>query len=119
MIWMIGIGASAGACVRYFLTNLIKRKTRINFPLATLFLNLSGAFVLGTLVGMKINNNIYSIIGTGFLGGYTTFSTFNTELFAMIHDKNLSGSLLYGIISYLIGITFAFIGFALGTYFTS
>ena len=77
MIWMLGLGASAGACVRYFLTNLIKKHVKGSFPLATFFLNVSGALVLGFVVGIRLKTLSYAILGTGFLGGYTTFSTFN------------------------------------------
>lgn len=114
MIWMLGLGASAGACVRYFLTNLIKKHVKGSFPLATFFLNVSGALVLGLVVGIKLKTLSYAILGTGFLGGYTTFSTFNTELFALLDDHNYRMALLYGILSYVIGISFAFLGFMLG-----
>lgn len=114
MIWMLGLGASAGACVRYFLTNLVKKHVKGPFPFATFFLNISGAFVLGLIVGIKLKTLQYAILGTGFLGGYTTFSTFNTELFALLDDHNYGMALLYGILSYVIGIIFAFLGFMLG-----
>ena len=114
MIWMLGLGASVGACVRYFLTNLIKKHVKGSFPLATFFLNVSGALVLGFVVGIKLKTLSYAILGTGFLGGYTTFSTFNTELFALLDDHNYRMALLYGILSYVIGISFAFLGFMLG-----
>lgn len=114
MVVMLGIGASLGAVVRYFLTNLIKQHQRINFPFATLFLNISGAFLLGMLIGIKTTPTLYAVIGTGFLGGYTTFSTFNTELFALIHDKEYPGAILYAMISYVIGICCAFLGALVG-----
>lgn len=114
MIWMLGLGASIGACVRYFLTNLIKKYVKGLFPLATFFLNISGALVLGFFVGIKLKTLSYAILGTGFLGGYTTFSTFNTELFALLDDRNYKMALLYGILSYVVGISFAFLGLMLG-----
>lgn len=114
MIGMLGLGASAGACVRYFLTNLIKKYVKGAFPLATFFLNISGALALGFVVGIKLEMLSYAVIGTGFLGGYTTFSTFNTELFALLDDHNYRMALLYGILSYAIGIGFAFLGFCWG-----
>lgn len=114
MIWMLGLAASIGACVRYFLTNLIKKYVKGLFPLATFFLNISGALVLGFVVGIKLKTLSYAILGTGFLGGYTTFSTFNTELFALLDDRNYKMALLYGILSYAVGISFAFLGLMLG-----
>ena len=69
MIWMLGLGASAGACVRYFLTNIVKAHLKEDFPLATFILNVTGALMLGFIVGIKLNSLLYAIIGTGFLGG--------------------------------------------------
>ena len=114
MIWMLGLGASAGACVRYFFTNLIKKHSKSNFPFATLFLNVSGALLLGFVVGIKLNTLAYAVIGTGFLGGYTTFSTFNTELFTLLDNHNYSAAMIYGGLSCLVGIICAFIGLMIG-----
>lgn len=117
MLGLLGLGASLGACVRYFLTNVIKKYQRINFPLATLILNVTGAFLLGVLVGAKtlVGSELYNIIGTGFLGGYTTFSTFNTELFTLLHNRQFTAAFLYGGLSYIIGIGCAFLGFFCGS----
>lgn len=114
MLWMIGLGAAGGACVRYFLTNLVKRRIKIKFPWATLFLNLTGALALGIITGIGLSGWKSLLIGTGFLGGYTTFSTLNTEFFVLLNDKNYSGAFLYGGLSYILGIVLAFLGFTLG-----
>lgn len=114
MIWMLGLGASTGACVRYLLTNIIKGHIKEKFPLATFILNVTGALMLGLIVGIKLNSLLYGIIGTGFLGGYTTFSTFNNELFSLLHNRNYSMAIIYMLTSYVIGILFAFLGYNIG-----
>lgn len=114
MIWMLGLGASAGACVRYFLTNIVKAHLKEDFPLATFILNVTGALMLGFIVGIKLNSLLYAIIGTGFFGGYTTFSTFNNELFSLVRDQNYRMAVIYALTSYIIGIGFAFLGFEIG-----
>ena len=111
---MLGLGASVGACVRYLLTNIIKIHFKGDFPLATFILNVTGALMLGLVVGIKLNNLLYAVIATGFLGGYTTFSTFNTELFSLLDDHNYRIAIIYIITSYVIGIGFAFLGFGIG-----
>ena len=114
MIWLLGLGASAGACVRYYLTNLIKFHLRSPFPYATLILNLSGTLILAFFVGMHLNHVLYTVLGIGFLGGYTTFSTFNTELFTLIHSCNYKKALLYGFSGYIIGPIIAALGLFIG-----
>ena len=93
MIWMLGLGASAGACVRYLLTNIVKAHVKGDFPLATFILNVTGALMLG---------------------GYTTFSTFNNELFSLVKSHNYRMVVIYALTSYIIGIGFAFLGFGIG-----
>ena len=114
MVGVLGMGASLGACVRYFLTNFGKKHFGIHFPFATLFLNVTGALLLGILTGLKLNSAITTVLGTGFLGGYTTFSTFNTELFTLLDDKDYRGARIYFVISYVVGISCAFLGLMIG-----
>lgn len=56
-------------------------------PFSTLFIHLSGAFILGLLFALKLPVFVYALVGTGVLGGYTTFSTLNSELLALWHDR--------------------------------
>lgn len=85
-ILLAGLGASIGAMIRYAITNYGKKhwerigKQFSNLPTPTLFINLTGALILGFIFGLGSNVFFYSLIGTGVLGGYTTFSTMNTEL---------------------------------------
>lgn len=78
-----GIGAAIGALVRYNLTAFIKGKLGTNFPIATLIINLTGAFLLGIVK----DTEFALLVGTGILGGYTTFSTYNVELLTLIRNK--------------------------------
>ena len=89
-------GAALGAVLRYLLTTLIKRRYA-GWPLATLVVNLSGAFLLGLLTHHLVSGPVLTFLGTGVLGGYTTFSTFNVELLALIDDhrwRALAGDLV-------------------------
>ena len=120
---LAGIGASIGAMIRYAITNYGKRhwewfgKKFSNLPIPTLLINLTGAFILGFVFGIKANVLVYAIVGTGVLGGYTTFSTMNTELVELYKSKNYRGLTFYALASYLGGLILVFTGYYLGTLF--
>ncbi len=109
-----GVGAIFGAIVRYAITNYGKAHWSRNFPYATLLINLTGAFILGFLFTLKLPIFPYAFLATGILGGYTTFSTLNTELLSKIDDKKYSIFWLYLLTSYLGGIILVYLGFLLG-----
>lgn len=120
---LASIGASIGAMLRYAITNYGKRhwewigKIFLNLPIPTLFINLTGAFILGLIFAMKISVFWYALFGTGVLGGYTTFSTLNTELIGLYHSQNYRGFILYALASYIGGLLCVFLGYALGNLF--
>ena len=120
---LAGIGASIGAMLRYAITNYGKKHWEwicnkfSNLPTPTLFINLTGAFILGFIFGIKTNVFIYAIVGTGVLGGYTTFSTMNTELVELYKSKNYRGFIFYALSSYLGGLILVFVGYYLAILF--
>lgn len=107
---LVGLGASCGALFRYLFTYLWKQ-LRIDWPLATLLINLTGAFCLGFLIH-QFPSGQFTILfwETGVLGGYTTFSTLNTELISMYNDRLWGNLMLYASLSYLGGLLLAWIG---------
>ncbi|KRN89807.1 fluoride efflux transporter CrcB [Ligilactobacillus ceti] len=112
---LVGIGAGIGASLRYLITNFYKRKVGGVFPGATLFLNLSGAFMLGYLTSLALADpRLPLLLGTGLLGGYTTFSTYNTELLVLVRDRRWKLFLIYFITTYGGGLALAYIGLMLG-----
>ncbi len=93
---LAGLGASLGAMLRYFFTNYGKKHWEkignkySNLPFPTLFINLTGAFILGFIFSIGVPPFFYALVGTGVLGGYTTFSTLNTELVSLFHDRSVA-----------------------------
>ena len=74
-------------------------------------INLTGAFCLGILTQhFAANQSAILFWETGFLGGYTTFSTLNTELVAMYNDHQWFNLIIYGTLSYLGGLGLAWLG---------
>lgn len=112
-----GLGAVLGALVRYAITNYGKKNWPKSFPYATLLINLSGAFLLGFIFALKLPVFIYAFVGTGILGGYTTFSTLNVELLGKLKDKSYKVFWTYLLASYLGGLLLVFAGYAVGKIF--
>lgn len=116
-MWLwVGLGAALGATMRYALTNYGKKHWMRNkkFPIPTLVINLSGAFLLGLLFALNVNPAIYAFVGTGVMGGYTTFSTMNTELLSLKNNGEKRTFWIYLITSYIGGLALVFVGYVVG-----
>ncbi len=103
----VAIGGAFGAVFRYLL-NLIFAEYFAPFPFATFFINVTGSFVIGfmlTLFGEKfaVSEYLQLALIVGFLGAYTTFSTFEFETFSLIREKNFVNAFLYLFSSVLLG----------------
>lgn len=116
-IFYVAIGGFFGAITRFSLSNWIKSKTTSAFPFATLTVNLVGSFLLGLIIGSNLGNSLVLLLGTGFMGAFTTFSTFKLENVILYSQKDWKTLILYLLISYVFGILFAFAGIKLGTNF--
>lgn len=111
-LWLVGIGGFIGAITRYCV-NLYFAKSRL-FPLGTFLVNITGSFFMGVLAGNKwIPLSASLLLGTGFLGAYTTFSTFNFELIMLKTNNRHFMFALYLTSSYILGFLFAAFGYLL------
>ncbi|WP_338753815.1 CrcB family protein [Bacillus sp. FJAT-52991] len=83
---IVAAGGAIGAVFRYLISLLVSN-TNSPFPFGALIVNLVGSFLLGW-VASSLSVNYQLFIGTGVLGGFTTFSTFSVEA-ASLYEKNL------------------------------
>ena len=113
-LFMVGIGGFFGAIARYFISKHLNNKSTFRVPAGTLTVNLIGACLLGFLTGIKVNPMILLILGTGFMGAFTTFSTLKLEMTQMYKHKQYKRFLLYTGCTYGFGILLAYIGFLFG-----
>ncbi|MCS4485285.1 fluoride efflux transporter CrcB [Staphylococcus americanisciuri] len=112
----IFLGGSMGAGLRYILSLLLNVYP---FPLGTFTANLFGAFLMGfcATTSLRIvtrSPHIKKAITTGFIGAFTTFSTFQFELVSMAQQCHWALLLLYMMLSYVGGLVFCYIGYRLG-----
>ncbi|HAR64383.1 MAG: fluoride efflux transporter CrcB [Candidatus Margulisiibacteriota bacterium] len=107
---LVGIGGILGSFTRYVLGRFVSEKASSTIPMGTVLVNISGAFFLGVFSASGVSQHWYHLIADGFLGAYTTFSTFMYEGFNLFQDREMLNAFIYIIFSLLFGI----IGFALG-----
>jgi len=110
---LILIGGFFGAILRYIIGLSIHPLSN-GFPIQTFLINIIGCFFLGfflPIAKLKLKPEYTLLIGTGFTGAFTTFSTFSIENVALMDEKKLLVSLVYIISSLVIGISLAYLGF--------
>jgi fluoride exporter len=113
-ILLVGVGGFFGAITRFAVSQFINKKFSFRIPLATLLINLSGSFLLGVIIGMGIGGYAFLLLGTGFMGAFTTFSTFKLEGIQLHIGKRKKDFFIYNLLSYCGGILLAFIGIEVG-----
>lgn len=119
MITLLGVAAASaiGAPARYLLDRTVARRTRSAFPWGTFVINVSGSFVLGLLVGLGLHHGLsktaVTILGTGFCGAYTTFSTFSVETIRLVEEGALAEAALNVVGSIAVGLLAAAAGLGL------
>lgn len=110
----LAFGGFFGAISRYALSQFISQKFPSVIPYGTLAVNLLGSFLLGLVVGMQVSPLIYQSIGIGFMGSFTTFSSFSLENVQMMYRQRWRSMLFYTIFSIVSGIFLAIMGYAVG-----
>lgn len=118
LMLFVGLAGSSGALSRYLLGRYIAERVISQIPLGTLIINVTGAFVIGLLFTLTTRNfmsvPLQTILATGFLGGYTTFSTMSWEGVQLVRGGSTPLSILYLGGSVLAGLLAAVLGMALG-----
>ncbi len=120
MALLVGLGGSIGALGRYYVAVGAQRWLGTAWPYGTLFANLLGCFILGSLTGMTLREGAVSLemralIMTGMLGAFTTFSTFSVESLKLLRESPAPvWGVLYILGSVLGGLLLAYLGYRLG-----
>lgn len=116
---MVMLGGATGSLSRYLVGTAIMNRMGGRFPLGTVFINVTGSFLIGfimTLLTERLNPhpNWRFLLVVGFLGGYTTFSSFEWETLGLVRDGgrwlgliNAAGSVVLGYIAVWLGAAVA------------
>ena len=117
---LVFVGAGAGGALRYLVNIFVAQLLGVSFPYGTMLINVSGSLVMGLLVGALAlradadwSQEMRLLIGTGVLGGYTTFSTFSLESVQLIERNQFGAAMLYIGGSVALGVAGLWAGLAL------
>ena len=114
----IFLGGGCGALSRYLIIDQINKIGTNSFPYGTMLVNVLGAFLIGVIYYLLmskiiINEQLKVFITIGFLGGFTTFSSFNLDFFKLIESGNVFPALMYALATFLTTIIAFYIGYSL------
>lgn len=118
---VVGSGGFLGALARYGLSGMVHRHLPYTtFPFGTLMVNLSGCLIIGVIAGLAESRQLFgpefrAFALIGVLGGFTTFSTFGYETFAMLRDGEYFRSVANVGMNVILGLALVGLGYALTT----
>jgi fluoride exporter len=108
------VGGAVGASARYLVTRAVQTRTRSELPWGTVVVNVTGAFLLGVVTGAGIHHGLTetsrTVLGVGFCGAYTTFSTLAVETVRLVEDGAVSAAVRNLVISVAVGLIAAAAG---------
>ena len=115
------LGGGLGAVCRYLATSLFAVRFGAAFPYGTLFVNVSGSFLMGLLIGVLsllprdvlLPENLRFLLAVGFLGGFTTFSSFSMETLTLLQGANALSALCNVLANVAFGVAAAWAGLLL------
>ena len=117
----VGTGGFLGALARYGVSGVVHRIfAQTTFPVGTLTVNLAGCLLIGLLAGLAESRQVFGpevrlFVMIGVLGGFTTFSTFGYETFALLRDGEYLRSIANVGLSVVLGLLLVWLGYALTT----
>lgn len=112
---LLFVGGGAGTLARYGVSVWFHSlRWSAGFPWHTFAINVAGSFLLGILaMACKDRPNLLLLLGTGFCGGFTTFSTFSVEGIKLMEDERLGAAIFYLLGSVVAGVAGAWLGMQL------
>ncbi|MHA7986169.1 fluoride efflux transporter CrcB [Rathayibacter sp. CAU 1779] len=113
------LAGGVGAALRFVVDGLVRSRARSPFPWGTAVINVSGSFILGLLTGLAVSALLTPqwvlVLGTGMMGGYTTFSTASIETVRLIQEREWVMAFSNGILVLVATVAVGFGGLWLGS----
>lgn len=115
----LALGGALGALSRYAVSIWFAKSFGTSFPWGTLTVNATGCFLLGFFYALSITAELAPpvrlVVATGFLGAYTTFSTFSLETLVLLQQGDANKALAYAAGSVVLGLAAAWLGYSLAS----
>ncbi|MGF4042952.1 fluoride efflux transporter CrcB [Paenarthrobacter nitroguajacolicus] len=115
---LLALAGGIGAAVRFMVDGFMRQRFKTALPWGTILINVSGSLALGFLAGLLMRGqapeSLFLIVGTGFLGGYTTFSTASLETIRLIQSGRTGLALINGLGSMAASVLAAAAGVGFG-----
>ena len=117
LVWIaVGLLGGIGALCRFFVDGIVSARAGRDFPIGTMVVNVTGAALLGMLVGLGLKGDRLVLAGTATLGSYTTFSTWMLETQRLAEDGELALAGANVLISLGVGLGAAALGRSIGAH---
>lgn len=113
IVLLVGLAGGLGAMARFSLDSWITARWRAQIPIGTVVINVTGSLLMGLLVGWALRSGgdaVLAVLGTGFLGGYTTFSTASVEAARLARSGRGTAALFHALLMVLLGFSSALAG---------
>lgn len=119
MMWLLCFFGGIGAMARYVLDVSIQRSWNRSFPLSTLVINgiasLCAGIAMMSYYAQSVDSQTVMLFLTGFLGGFSTFSTAINEVLSLIRKKRFAMALGYGVVTVAVPLVYVALGFGLAS----
>lgn len=116
---VVCVAGGLGAAMRFVLDGAIRQRVPVRFPLPTMIINVTGSLVLGLVTGLVLSQLIphewQLVIGTGLMGGYTTFSTASVETVRLLEERRWVATLINSFGMLFCCVLAAAVGYLAGT----
>jgi CrcB protein len=117
-VLLVALGAAVGAPLRFLTDRAVQRRHGARFPWGTLTVNVAGSLVLGFVAGLPVPPAVAALVGTGFCGALTTYSTFGHETLRLARGGERAAALVNVLLNVLAGLGAAYLGLLLATALT-
>jgi fluoride exporter len=118
-VLLVGLGSAVGGIARFLLGAAVQHRIGTTFPVGTLVINVSGSLLLGFLFRFllatpAVSPEVRAMLMTGFVGGYTTFSTFSLDTALLLDAGQVGRATVYTVASVVLSVAGTFAGMAVG-----
>lgn len=109
-VLLVALGAAVGAPLRYLTDRAVQARLGTRFPWGTMTVNVTGSLILGFVVGLPVTPVWSALLGTGFCGALTTYSTFSWETLTLARARRRAPAVANVVLSIIAGLAAAYLG---------